>query len=459
MNLRTRLALTVLAVVVPIAVGARWVRADAEARAMDAALNEEVLASLEGDEQARCEAAPARWQGPRCGTNAPGRTVFVYDHTLRPAREGSPPVDAAWRRRIARGAVVLGRRRDEGGETGYEALVRVPGTPRACAFVLVRRENLPSLTLRGGVPFLPPRFLPVVVMLGVMLLALGPLVARIRRLTRAVRRSAAERYVRPVAVEGDDEVAALAQAFNEAAAEVRSHVAQQESRERALREFLENTTHDLAIPLTVLQGHLSAIGQRVRAGESVSAESIAAAMDEAQYMASLAHNLTAAARLESAAPTAERVAVELTSLVGRVVARHRPVAAQRGIELESGVPPEALSALGDVTLLEQALSNVVHNAIRYNREGGHVAVLLEDEAAGRFRLRVLDDGPGMTAADLGRLSQRRARGEQARSRHPEGFGLGLDIARRVADTHGWTMTLGASEYGGLEVVFVGDVAD
>lgn len=308
---------------------------------------------------------------------------------------------------------------------------------------------------RGPRLLAPPRYAPVAVVLGVVLVALGPLVARIRRLTGAVRRSAQGGYASSVAVEGDDEVAELARAFNDAAAEVRAQVAGQERRERALRDFLENTTHDLAIPLTVLQGHLAAIGGRVRAGEGVPAELVAAAMDESHYMASLAQNLTAAARLESAAPAAERAPVELGALVARVVARHRPVAAQHGIALESGVPPEALRALGDVTLVEQALSNVVHNAIRYNREGGHVAVVLEDDGGGRFRLRVVDDGPGMSEADLGRLTQRRSRGERARTRHPEGCGLGLDIARRVAEAHGWSMALAPSEYGGLAVSFVG----
>jgi len=81
----------------------------------------------------------------------------------------------------------------------------------------------------------PPRFAPVAVVLSVVLVALGPVVARIRRLTGAVRRSARGGYASSVAVEGDDEVAELARAFNDAAAEVREHVALQERRERALR--------------------------------------------------------------------------------------------------------------------------------------------------------------------------------------------------------------------------------
>jgi signal transduction histidine kinase len=323
--------------------------------------------------------------------------------------------------------------------------------------------DLPNRSPPPGVPIahrprvrLPPlRFVPLAVVMAVVLGALGPVVARIRRLTGAVRRSARDGYADPVAVEGDDEVAALARAFNEAAAEVREHLRQREQRERALRDFIENTTHDLAIPLTVLQGHLAALAGHAREGRAAPAALVSAAMDEAHYMASLASNLTAAARMESSAPAPERAPLALAEVVARVVARHRPVAAQRGVSLDSGVSPGALTATGDVTLVEQCLSNLVHNAIRYNREGGHVAVLLEDDGPSRFRLRVIDDGPGMTPDDLARLPERRQRGAGARTRHPEGCGLGLDIARRVADAHGWTLTFARSEFDGLEATLAG----
>ncbi|MDB4932323.1 MAG: baeS [Myxococcaceae bacterium] len=327
--------------------------------------------------------------------------------------------------------------------------------PLALGAVWARRDMpRPPAGLRRG----PPPLLPALAVLAVMQLALGPVVGRIRRLTGAVRRSAGEGYARPVAVEGDDEVADLARAFNDAADEVRGQVARQEQRERTLREFLENTTHDIAIPLTVLQGHLAALRQAVKRGEAVTAEAVGAAMDEAHYLASLTHNLTAAARLESA-PGLERGPVELGGVVARAVARHRPSATQHGVAVESGVPPEPLWVDGDVTLIEQALSNAVHNAVRYNREGGHVAVLLEGDGPGGFRLRVIDDGPGMSADELAGLGRRRARGDDARARHPDGRGLGLDIARRVTEAHGWTMVLAPSEYGGLEVRFAGSTPD
>ena len=90
------------------------------------------------------------------------------------------------------------------------------------------------------------------------------------------------------------------------------------------------------------------------------------------------------------------------------------------------MPDPALVVPSDHTPLEQALSNLVDNAIRYNHAGGHVAVLL-DRAGDGFVLSVTDDGPGVTDAELAQLTTRWFRGSEARTRRPDGHGLGLAI--------------------------------
>ena len=101
------------------------------------------------------------------------------------------------------------------------------------------------------------------------------------------------------------------------------------------------------------------------------------------------------------------------------------------------------------TLVEQALGNVVHNAIRHNRAGGHAAVTL-DADGGAFVVRVRDDGPGVDDDELGKLTDRAWRSTGARTRSPDGLGLGLTITRRVCDRHGWSLGLRRVDGGGLE---------
>jgi signal transduction histidine kinase len=224
-----------------------------------------------------------------------------------------------------------------------------------------------------------------------------------------------------------------------------------ERRQAALREFVANTSHDMAIPLTVLQGHLVELRRRLRDGEGLDEELLASSLDEAHYMGALMHNLAVVARLDAGEPELSRAGVDLNALVARVIGRHAPIARQRQVDLDSAVPEEPLHVQGDVTLLEQAISNVVYNAIRHNRPGGHVAVLLEQPAGTAFRLRVIDDGPGIAEPELSRLVERGFRGAEARTRQPDGQGLGLHITYQVARLHRLVLTFERSEYGGLEV--------
>jgi signal transduction histidine kinase len=215
------------------------------------------------------------------------------------------------------------------------------------------------------------------------------------------------------------------------------------------------------IPLTVLTQHLASLRAGVRTREPAELDEVVArAMDEAHYLAALIHNLSVAARVDVAEPRLERAAIDLNARVARVVARHRPVAAERGIELDSGVPEAPVIAAADLTLLEQAVSNVVYNAIRYNRRGGHVAVVLDGDD-GRFVLRVLDDGPGIPPPDLGSLIRRGFRSDAARTRTTGGHGghgIGLHITHTVAKLHAYQLVFKNREPSGLEVELTGPLS-
>ena len=508
MSLRRRLSLTVLAITVPVVLAVWLVYRDFQRTALAQRLREYAVVRMENGGRARCEddpmffrdvEPPERRPGPPPGPggrrggpggppphDAPDRPeggrrdgpphgprerepfggpgglpprspetrteLWAYDDAFLSANRSAPSLPESMVRQLKGGEDVAVEPLTVGERSGHVALVRMPWTGSKCAFVLVRRLSLHPPELEKTL--LAAAGLASLVVLVAMLFAAGPLVRRIRRLTADVRSAAAERYRAGVVVQGQDEIAALAQAFNDAGATLRDHVETIEQRERTLRDFVANTTHDVMLPLTVLQGHLAALREQ----PGVAQDLVVAAMEESHYMASLVHNLSAAARLEAGAPEPERHPILLNELVERVAGRHQPIARPRGITVEFAVPEAPLRMLGDLTLVEQAVSNVVHNAVRYNKAGGHVAIVLEERAGRRFGLRVLDDGPGVPEDQLARLTERSFRTEQARTRAPDGMGLGLHIARVVADRHGFAMVLRRSEFGGLEVEFEGPLA-
>lgn len=372
--------------------------------------------------------------------------VFFYDADFNPRPPGAPPFPESAKARLRRGDASF-HGREEG---GFFGAVATPWPGGVCTYALAILPTPPPLAAFTSL------IMGALLLIGApaiaLWFALTKPVARLRALAADVRTAASKHYETSVPVQGKDEIAELGHAFNEASAVVRAHVAEVERRERALREFVAHTTHDVALPLSVLLSHVATLRQS--AGTVGSDATIGAVAQETQYISSLLANLEAVARLESDVVLHEKHPVDLTALVERVAVRHRGVAASGGIDFNHAAPTAAVWVRGDVTLIEQAVNNLVHNAIQYNRPGGHVALVLEQTAEG-FAIRVSDDGPGVRDHDLPHLGESRFRSEEARSRRPNGMGLGLSIARDVAKRHNFALTLGNRTEGGFEAVLTG----
>lgn len=446
MTLRTRLVLTTLVTAVPLAAGLFLLAQSARHADMDDRL-ESALAGEPclPDPPARRGGGPGRGQGSGRG-GAPVE-LLPYDAALQVATADGrgPDFPESLRMALLETGRAAGTWSTPEGQ-GRQLAIRVTRPGARCEYVLARLRPRPG-EVRDQLIALGSILLTVFIAVGV---AAGPTVTRITRLASAVRHSSAQHYATPVASTGGDEVAALATAFNEAGREVRAHITNVEARETALREFVANTTHDVAVPLTVLQTHLASLEQRALSDDAHG--HVRAAMREAHYMGSLLRNLSAASRLDAGLPAAP-IDVDLNQLIERVVARHHPLARAAQVELNAAVPSTPVIVTADPTLLEQAIGNLVDNAVRYNQEGGHVAVVLDRTTGSKatFSLTVTDDGAGVPPGELPKLAQRRFRGDDARTRRPDGHGLGLAIATEVFDALGWTLTFHSNEPSGLRV--------
>lgn len=462
MTLRTRLFATSGLIAVPLAVGLFLIDERLRLGSMEQALQTAVQHDVSSGLKDRCESG---FEPP------PGR------------RPGAAPVDALGRRGGApppgRGGLGPGR----GGGRGYELFTysevgtsaaiqapALPPTPISRFWVGGGRGIQLRFSIGGagdcaqGLARMPPRpgqlrdqlvavTLVVLSVLAGAWLAAGPVISKMRRLADDVRRSAASTYQQPVHIEGDDEVAALALAFNDAGASVRARLLDVRAREDTLRQFVADTTHDVAVPLTVLQGNLSNLDAALTGhGETDPAarNHVRAAMKETHYMASLLRNLSVATKLGEACAPLELGPVDLSALVERVIERHRPIARASSVDLDFGVPDAPLVWRADATLLEQAVSNLIDNAIRHNHTGGHVAVVLDRAGTQGFVLSVTDDGPGVTEAELAKLTSRWFRGSDARTRQPDGKGLGLAIVSEACGRLGLRLAFSRPGAGGLK---------
>ncbi len=476
MTLRSRLFVSSLAVALPLAVGLFLIDERFRLADMEQTLRRFVQGEMTGESLARCQQDPFRFGkvgpppplggpgergrgGPGREDGPPGRPpraagpydLFVYNRDLSPVDPRAPAMPDELRTPLVRGEPATTTFASDEGR-GIAIGMPFGQSDTACAFLLARMRPRPGV-LRDQLIALA---LVIVSVLAAAWISAGPVIGRLRRLAEGAHRSAESYYEQSITVGAParDEVDDLARAFNTAGARVREHLLDVQARRESLRRFVANTTHDVALPLTVLQGHLADL-ERAIPRETAEHAHVREAIEEAHYMSSLLRNLGMAAALDDEAIASAATAVDLSALVERVAARHRAIARARGVTFEPAVPEAPVIVTADLTLLEQAISNLADNAVQYNSAGGHAALVLDRRGSNRFVLTVIDDGPGVAEADLARMTERRFRGSEARTRRPDGQGLGLSIVAEASARLGFTLRFAVPPEGGLAATIEG----
>ena len=196
--------------------------------------------------------------------------------------------------------------------------------------------------------------------------------------------------------------------------------------------MIVNLHHELRTPVALVLGPLDALlEQHGLDGEGRRhAELARRSADELEKLVGQLFDLT---RLEAGELPVRARRIDLGALARRVVARHAFAAEQRDILLEA--PEGALSLWCDPDLIDKAISNLVGNALKYSPSGGCVRVALEPKGDHAV-LRVLDDGPGVPAADRHRIFERLFQVDRSDRRAHGGAGLGLALSREVVELHG-----------------------
>jgi signal transduction histidine kinase len=352
-------------------------------------------------ERARCEASPESWSM----SFERGARTYAYDPaTLASRNPDAPPLERALWERLQRGGerVAIEARGVTLASGG--ALVHRTGSSGPCAIV---QTTWPAQPVEGD--FLA--WIPIGVLFTVAAAAGIGLFALVRPIERIEQR----------------------------------HV--------ELQRHLADVAHDLKTPISSL--HI-ALEQAMDGNRDAEVGALlTSALDDTVYLAALTSNLRLASEMrEGWDPSATGASVDLTEVVDRVVTRARFFAKRKGIALEAAVPDGSTRAGCDPVAAEQAVSNVVENAVTHGESGEHVAVLLERRGEG-FSLTVVDDGLGVPDAELPRLGERTFRSDDARRRDPRGSGLGLAITTEVCARCGWALAFDRETPRGLRVTITG----
>jgi len=230
-----------------------------------------------------------------------------------------------------------------------------------------------------------------------------------------------------------DELGAFATAFNGLLTRLRDAL-------RTQRQFMADASHELRTPVSVVRTATDVALSRPARDEGEYREALAIVGTQARRLSRLVESMLVLARADAGGYPVQHVELYLDEIVTECCRAVAMLCEERGVTIHGGPWPETPFS-GDEDLLRQLVLNVLQNAVQHTPPGGIVAVDLTN-TAGAVTIAISDSGPGIPAADRNRIFERFVRLDSART--GSGAGLGLPIAKWIAEAHGGSLVLADS---------------
>ncbi len=251
---------------------------------------------------------------------------------------------------------------------------------------------------------------------------------------------------------GHGDIAELSRSFDRMADRIEHTVAELSELDEMKSDFVANVSHDLKTPLTAIRGLSETLLDGALDDGAVNREFVMDIASEAERLLVMVNNLLNLARLEAGAQEINTEPVDAGALVEEIALRLAPLAHKRAIAVSVLVEEAAPRGLIDRSMLDQAITNVLDNAIKYSPAAGEVRVTVGGDTTspdGVMLVEVSDQGPGIPAGEMDHVFERFYRGGTEGPR--TGSGIGLAIARRNMEAMGGDVRITSSSGGGTTV--------
>lgn len=267
----------------------------------------------------------------------------------------------------------------------------------------------------------------------------------LQRLSVAAKDIAEGEYGKKIEIHGKDEVALLAQNFNEMSDSLEEKIEQLRQSDLEKQQFIDNLGHELRTPLTTISGYAEYL-QMAPTDEEERLSALGYITSETKRLSKLSDSLLKLAMLR--VDEIEKKEISFTRLTDKLVDGFAGNLAKKGIAL--CIDKREGIMIGNEELIYSLLSNLVENASRACEEKGHIYVSIEEYNEGAFegrknglteftRIRVRDDGIGMRKEEVEKITDAFYRADKARSRKSGGIGLGMTLCRQIVKCHEGSM--------------------
>jgi len=202
------------------------------------------------------------------------------------------------------------------------------------------------------------------------------------------------------------------------------------------RDFVANVSHELRTPLSILRGYIETLLDSPKTPQEELTRILRVMERHSDRLELLVEDLLTLAQLESGNPNLQIGTVDLSSFLTEMVRDWEKKLTRKQLNMVVDLPTELPPICADRTRLQEALYNLLDNAVKYSREQGEIR-LSARQHGGEIELAVSDDGIGIATEDLPRIFERFYRADKARSPDKvRGTGLGLAIVKHIAQLHG-----------------------
>lgn len=206
------------------------------------------------------------------------------------------------------------------------------------------------------------------------------------------------------------------------------------------RDFVNNISHELRTPITVLCGYLEMVQEAREEVPERWRQPMDAMHEQAERLRQLVEDLLLLSRIEARGlagqpTTTKHTRIDMVTLIEQLQEEARVLSGKRAHRIEATVPPNA-TLLGNEPELRAAFSNLVRNAVQYTPPGGRIHIEWRVDEAGDAWFIVTDEGDGIEPEHISRLTERFYRVDEGRSREEGGTGLGLAIVKHALTNYG-----------------------
>lgn len=292
--------------------------------------------------------------------------------------------------------------------------------------------------------------LALIAAVGIAVLLAKRFIQPLKKMEETTQQLADNHYEAHTGIVQNDEMGSLA-ANIDILAEKLAEAAQESAKlDKMRKDFITSISHELRTPVTVIRGSLEALNDHVVEDPAKIDEYYQQMLTESIHLERMINDLLELSRLQNPDYQMEMSSLNFVDVVENAIRSVRYIAREKGITLTFSKEPLAFMLMGDYTRLRQMLLAVMENAVKFSAEKGEIRITLTGAGEG-CRLAITDNGPGIPGKDQPYIFEKFFKSNEESNK--QGTGLGLAVAKQIADRHGIVLSVESTPGKGSTFLF------